>query len=185
VLAVGAFLYWGPIGLGNGPLSVTWRGAEATADPGPGSVGTVLPISVAGPSTAVVDGVDFVGGTRYPSPSVLASGMLTISSDCGVAVVPARPAGTGRGFTLAGCGSYSGPLIGHAFRPARGSTGVTAAAELAAPQPGTCWAVTKVVVHYHVGSKHFSGIYQFQLAACLGVDSAGAHAALNAADGNA
>ena len=59
-----------------------------------------------------------------------------------------------------------------------------AAAELTAPPRGTCWVMTKVVVHYHVGGKHFSGAYPFQLAACLGVSSPGVLSALRAADGN-
>jgi hypothetical protein len=183
-LAVGAFLYWGPVGLGNGPLFVTFRGAEATAISHPGPIGTIVPIFTAGPGPAVVDGVDVVGGTRYPSPRVLATGMLTTSSDCNVAVMAAQPAVTGPGFTLSGCGSYRGPLAGHAFRPSHRSTGMTAAAELTAPERGTCSAMTRLVVHYHVGSKHFSGSYQFQLAACLGVDSAGVEAAMKAAYGS-
>ena len=183
-LAVGAFLYWGPVGLGNGPLLVTVRGAAATAVSHPGPVGTVVPIFTAGPGAAVVDGVDLVGGTRYPSPRVLAMGMLTTTSDCDVVVRRARLAVTGPGFTLSGCGSYRGALIGHAFWPAHGSSGMIAAVELTAPERGNCWAVTKVVVHYHVGSKHFSGTYEFQLAACVGVDSAGVETALNAVDGS-
>ena len=183
MLAVGAFFHWGPIGLGNGPLFVRDAGAEGTAVQHPGPVGTVVPIFTAGPGPAVVDGIDVVGGTRYPSPRVLATGMLSKIPNCSAAVVATQPAVTGTGFTLAGCGSYRGPLIGHAFLPTHRPAAITAALQLSAPAGGTCWAITKVVVHYHVGGRHFSGAYKFALAACRGVSSAGVQAAMQAAFG--
>ena len=182
-LAGGAFLYWGPIGLGNGPLSVTFRGAEGTAVPSQAPVGTILHMSNAGPAPAVVDSIDVVGGTRYPAPRVLAAAMLTTSSACDVQLLPAHPAAGGRGFSLTGCGRYREPLYGHALQ-AHGYHGPVAAAEFTAPARGTCWAITKVVVHYHVGGKHYSGTYPFHLAACLGLGNAGVLAAMRAADGN-
>ena len=54
-----------------------------------------------------------------------------------------------------------------------------AAAEVAAPRPGTCWVMTKIVVHYHVGIRHYSATDPYQLAVCS--DSAQVKAAMNAA----
>lgn len=182
-LAVGAFLYWGPVGLGNGPLSVTFRGAEGTAVPSQAPVGTILHMSNAGPAPAVVDAIDAVGGTRYPAPRVLGAALLATSSACDVQLLPAHPAASGPGFSLTGCGSYREPLSGYALQ-AHGYRGLVAAAEFTAPPRGTCWVITKVVVHYHVGGKHYTGTYPFQLAACLGLGNADVLAAMRAADGN-
>jgi hypothetical protein len=100
LLAMGAFLLWGPIGLGNGPLSV---------------------------------------GLGYGEGAVHA-------------VSPTHPV----------------------------SPGFPAAAELAAPRPGTCWVMTKVVVHYHVGIRHYSATEPASIALCA--DSAQVNAATKAAE---
>lgn len=180
-LAVGAFLYWGPIGIGNGPLSVTLHGAEGWPEPGDGPVGIILPISNRGHAPAVIDAVDVVGGTGYASPRVLASAVVTRTNCAGATL--ALPTATGHGFVLAGCGgSNRGSLAGHAVLP---SGRLPAAVEMAAPLPGTCWVMTRVVVHYHVGIRHFSASGPVELAVCRGVDSASVLAAMRAADGNA
>lgn len=86
------------------------------------------------------------------------------SGDCG-GIWPTQP--IVRGFVLVGCGGTSaGALVGHAF----GRTpafGVPAAIEVAAPRRGTCWVVTKIVVHYHVGIRHYSASDpSYQLVVC-------------------
>jgi hypothetical protein len=127
---------------------------------------------------AVVDGLDIIGGTSYASPHVLGLEVLT-RGRCGGAG-PARQ--TIRGFVLAGCGgTYAGPLVGHAFDPAHtDSFGYPAAAEVAAPRPGTCWIMTKIVLHYHVGIRHYSASDPYRLAVC---SSPGlVQAAMNAAE---
>ncbi len=144
LLAIGAFLLWGPIGLGNGPLSTAIGVSQGTVDSGPGPVG------------------------------FLTSGV------CGSAW-PARSAG--RGFVLAGCGGAdAGPLIGHAFDGPTPAIffGFPAAAEAAAPRPGTCWVMTKIVVHYHVGIRHYSASGAYDLAVCS--SDGQVNAAMNAAD---
>lgn len=76
LLAIGAFLQWGPIGLGNGPLSTGMgygQGAVHVGSP----VGLVIPILNSGGSPAVVDGLDLIGGTSYPGPHVLGLEVLT------------------------------------------------------------------------------------------------------------
>jgi hypothetical protein len=177
LLAIGAFLLWGPVGLGNGPLSAASYATQGGVLSGRGPVGFVIPIHNSGDSSAVVDGLDIIGGTRYPGPHVLGLEVLT-SGTCG-AVWPARQAAGG--FVLVGCGGTdAGPLVGHAFGPTQPiSFGFPAAAEAAAPPPGTCWVITKIVVHYHVGIRHYSATDRYQLAVCA--DSAQINAATNAA----
>ena len=160
VLAVGAFLLWGPFGLGNGPLSVELHGAEAWADPGQAPVGFIVPIFNSGHGRAVIDGVEAVGGTSYTGPRELA--LAVLSSDNCSGAESAR-ADTGA-FVMAGCGGRDhGPLIGYGIAAGRF---VPAAAEVAAPRPGTCWVMTKIVVRYHVGIRHYAASYPYALAAC-------------------
>src|SRR5262245_51458663 len=82
MLAVGAFLLWGPIGLGNGPLNAGAGGVTGGTDPGGGPLGFIIPIRNSGDAPAVVDGVELIGGTRYADPHLLALGALT-SGICG------------------------------------------------------------------------------------------------------
>src|SRR6266496_2880516 len=63
--AVGAFLAWGPIGLGNGPLSVG-GGADYGPDPKLAPLAVLDPVE-AGGTGAVIDSVALVGGS-YPAP---------------------------------------------------------------------------------------------------------------------
>ena len=166
-LAVGAFLLWGPIGLGNGPLNAGIGPTTGGADLSGGPLGFIIPIQYSGHASGVIDGIDLIGGTRYASPHVLAPEVLT-SGQCGGGA-PTRP--SGRGFVIPGCGgAYSGPLIGHEFGPASPHFfGFTAAARVAAPRPGTCWVMTKVVVHYHVGIRHYSASDPYRLAVCASI----------------
>jgi hypothetical protein len=102
-------------------------------------------------------------------------------STCGGAG-PARA--SARGFVLQGCAAGLGPLIGHAFGrtpPVYGS--FWAAAEVAAPRAGTCWVMTEIVVHYHVGITHYSATGPYQLAVCAHGQSGQVNAAINAAEG--
>jgi len=62
------------------------------------------------------------------------------------------------------CGTDYGPLIGRAVSHDPG--GLPAAAEVAAPHPGKCWVVTKTVVHYHVGIRHYSATDPYRIAVC-------------------
>jgi hypothetical protein len=115
LLAAGAFLLWGPIGLGNGPLSTAVDYGLGAARPG-APVGFVIPIRNSGDSPAVVDGVDLISGTSYPGPRVLGLEVLT-SATCLGAWPVRQVAGS---FTLVGCGGTdAGPLVGHAVGPTR------------------------------------------------------------------
>jgi hypothetical protein len=77
MLAVGAFLLWGPIGLGNGPLNAGAGGITGGTDPGGGPLGFIIPIRNSGRAPTVIDGVELIGGTRYADPHLLALDVLT------------------------------------------------------------------------------------------------------------
>jgi len=163
LVAIGSFVTWGLVGIGSGPLSAAIGGMDAGVDSGRGPVGFIIPIRNTGSSQAVVDGIDLIGGTSYPAPHVLKLEVVS-SNGCG-GIWPARQ--TGRGFMPAECGgTTTGALIGHAF----GRTpafGLPAAIEVAAPPRGTCWVMTKIVVHYHVGIRHYSASDpNYQLVVC-------------------
>lgn len=178
LLAVGAFLLRGPIGLGNGPVDAGVYAGEGNVYSGRGSAGFIIPIHNSGSAPAVIDGIGLIGGTRYPAPRLLRLGVLA-SGVCGGAW-PARQAG--RGFVLIGCGgAYTSPLIGRAVGHTQPvSFGFPAAAEVTAPHPDTCWVMTQVVVHYHVGIRHYTATDPYQLAVCTSDDQV--NAAMNATE---
>jgi hypothetical protein len=182
LLAVGAFLLWGPVGLGNGPLSARVRGAAAWTDSAGSPALVPLPIYYSGHRDAVIDGVVLIGGTQFLVPHVLALEVLATSATCaGAGPRPARR--TSRGFAEAGCpGTALGPLIGRSFGSGHVlSVDRTAAAEIPAPPPGTCWVTTKIVVHYHVGIRHFSASGPFEEAVCNTRDANFTETAMDAA----
>jgi hypothetical protein len=163
ILVVGAFLVWGPIGLGNGPLNASVGGVVGGGGFGTGRVGFIIPVRNSGRAATVIDGVDLIGGTEYAAPRLLALDVLT-SARCG-GMWPAQP--VARGFVLSGCGGPNrGSLIGRPIGHTRGLYQFPAAAEVATPEPGTCWVMTKIVVHYHVGIRHYSATDPYELAAC-------------------
>lgn len=182
LLAVAAFLAWGPIGLGNGPLQVGQHGAEGWADIADAPAAMPLPISYSGHNPAVIDGVDVVGGTNYPAPRIVALEILAIDPSCS-GLWAARPAPGG--FVEAGChGSVRGRLLGSWLGAQNElSPGLAAMAEFAAPHPGTCWAFTKIAVHYHIGTKHFTATGPAEYAVCATRSMGFVHSAMNAVDG--
>ena len=179
LVAIGAFLTLGPIGLGDGPLWVN-GGGEFMTDAGPGPVAIALLMQKSGRGRPVIDAVELLGGISYVAPRVLGLDVEIEQPQC-VDVGPARLGG--HGFVLDGCGNHDrGPLIGRSVG-AR-SQGFLGAAEIAAPRPGTCWVMTKVVVRYHVGYRHYAATDPYRLTVCAtGTPSAPVNAALNAADG--
>jgi hypothetical protein len=172
MLVFGAFLLWGPIGLGNGPLNAEVGGITGGSGFGTGRVGFIIPIRNSGRAEAVIDRVELIGGTRYAAPHLIALEVLT-SGRCGGTWPAQRMA---RGFVLSGCGGLdNGSLIGRAIGPVQNFYDFPAAAEVAAPNPGTCWVMTKIVVHYHVGIRYYSATDPYELAFCADhrlVDSA-------------
>jgi hypothetical protein len=161
VIAVGAFLLWGPIGLGNGPVNAGIGATEFGTDLAGGPMGFALPIRNTGGAPAVIDGVELISGTDYAGPQVL--GLRVITSEMCGGAWPTHQ--TARDWAMPGvCGTDQGPLIGGAVSHNPG--GFPAAAEVAAPHPGTCWVVTKIVVHYHVGIRYYSATDPYRIAVC-------------------
>jgi hypothetical protein len=180
VLAVGAFLAWGPIGLGNGPLYLGINGAEFGGISSQLPVGIVTPISNSGGSALVIDSVQLLGNGSYPPPHVLAMEAMG-STQCGD-LFPART--TAAGFVLAdGCG---GRPLGNLYGRAVGnenSTNVFAAFEISPPRPGACWLMTRIVTRYHVGIRHYTATDPYVIAACAGTNAAAEAKAGGIADG--
>jgi hypothetical protein len=166
LLVVGAFLLWGPIGVGNGPLGVRWDGTVGWTDTGEVPTALMLPLFNSGGSPAVVDSVAPVGGTRYATPRLVHIEVVS-ETECAGAW-PARP--DGRGYALVSCPDTrdQGPLLGRSIgsHSPPGSRGFQAAAIARAPPPGTCWVITKIVIHYHVGIRHYGATNVFTIAVC-------------------
>jgi hypothetical protein len=178
---VGAFLLWGPVGLGSGPLAVQMGLLQGNQASSLAPEGFIIPLYNSGHDAVVVDAVKLVGGTRYPVPRQIGLDVLTTSL-CGGAW-PAR--GAGKSFAMVGCGGPSrGALIGRPIgHTAPVSGGFAAAAEVRAPPAGTCWVMTQVIVHYHVGIRHYTASDPFELALCVRAAPAVMNAAMNAAGG--
>lgn len=155
LLLVGAFLVWGPIGLGNGPLSAPavsgqFGSVDATSQP------TVYVASLvnAGGSAAVVDGVTVISAPGYPAVHVMSVRVARASSfGCidngpvsGVAAC-ARPPFLGSAGFAVGAGANLKPGNRH---------GPALVIEMAAPPAARCVVLTAIVLHYHVGIRHFT-----------------------------
>ena len=173
-LAVGALLFWGPADKGNSPVDSK---AGHTASGYVAMRGVPEGIRLPMPSSfdharATIDGVDLIGATRYAAPHVLALRVLASAGPCGGAW-PAHPTRTG--FVL-DCPdatiATTVPLIGHVFgpEPSHDLFGVPAAAEVSPPRPGSCWVLTKVVVHYRVGIRHHRFSTPYRMAVCASQD---------------
>jgi len=169
LLAVGAFLQWGPVGLGNGPL-VMGDGAD-----GGSTMSQARPapfadlILYSGSEGATIDGITLVNLTSYPTPRLVATELvLADMSQCtfGSAGKAAR------GFGVAGCGSprYVSPLIGRqlASQPANGVMSYAAGLKMSPPKSGGCWVLSGLVVHYHIGIRHYSAAEPLSTVVCAG-----------------
>lgn len=181
VLAIGAVLLWGPIGLGAGPLFVGQFDGSGSPDPGSAALAMVLPVRNSGHDPAVIDSIRLVGRTGYPGPHVIRREAWSVSNCLDAWPVPAGA----HSFVPKACGGAdAGPLIGHAFgftKPV--SPGRGAAFELSPPKAGSCWVLTDVVVHYHVGIRHYSTTDPADVAGCAGKNPARQiTAAMNAAE---
>jgi hypothetical protein len=103
---------------------------------------------------------------------------------------PARA--TSRGFVMVGCGGRDrGPLTGVGIVPTAESIaqgvpapiqGFPAAAEVAAPPGDSCWVLTKVVLHYHVGWRYYAASDPYELIVCAPDARSQLDAAMKAAE---
>jgi hypothetical protein len=170
--AAGAFLAWGPIGIGTGPLSIAFVAATGTVPQTHPSV-ILVPIETGASTPAVIDSVGIRGGGGYPPPQ-----LLSVVGDPDQACSGIWWPVTGpNGFTQRCAKGGTVPLVGRvvpAGHPALASAdGVRPAArtidigiEVGAPGSAGCWNVSAVVVHYHVGSRHYSAAADESLSGC-------------------
>jgi hypothetical protein len=171
LLAIGAFLARGPIGLGNGPLSFGSFSISGIPDPGGAPIGLVVPVINHGKSAALINGITRVGGGGgYPPPRLITSYGADDQGCAGLTRLT-RPG------QATGCATGHLALQGMAFPPSRkvrdrvsghlvavASLGVIA--EAAAPAAGRCWTVKAIAVHYHVGIRHYTATTPEAGAAC-------------------
>lgn len=182
-LAAGAFLLRGP---GSGQVNATaGRVTMGTIDPSGVPEGFIIAVPPGfGHARAVIDGVDLIGGTRYDGPHALALGVLASPMRCN-GPWPAWQTRTGFAWSCPADrpSETLGPLIGHAFGPQPPPYwwGYPAAVEVSPPRPGTCWVLTRVVVRYHVGSRHYTSSTPYRLAVCASQDQLSAAVAAAAA----
>jgi hypothetical protein len=182
LIVIGGFLMFGPIGLGSGPLALEENDTTSQVLKSQGPLVVSLALYNSGHGLAVIDDIKLVGGTGYAGPRALGFAVLTTAL-CGGAW-PARVDGTGFGMSCGG--RYHGALIGRGI----GFTFTQhvpppfpAAAEVAAPPLGTCWVMTEVIIHYHVGIRHYTATDPYELAVCAKNAAAQVNAAVNASDG--
>jgi len=163
--AVGAFLAWGPIGLGNGPLWLPtasggfYSWTEQRTEP----VAYVLPIGNHGHGAAIIDGIAVTSRQGYPPPvlrQALTGHMTGYSCEALGSV-------SGHGSALAGCVQPSLRAAAGAAIPA-GTYSTSGrirmhqpalVLELTGPRPGQCWDITSIVIHYHIGIRHWAGTF--------------------------
>jgi hypothetical protein len=166
LVAIGLFLGWGPVGLGNGPVSTMTGGVQGWSDAARVPVGLVIPVLDSGHQPAVIDGVRFTGGAGYPAPRVFAVHAVTFTTCAGEWPLPAGPHGP----LPPTCNARDlGPLVGHQVRfSPPDALGLQAVAEISPPKPDSCWALATVVIHYHVGIRHYAATDPLATVACTG-----------------
>jgi hypothetical protein len=155
LLAVGAFLFWGPIGLGNGPLGVPagfgdFGQVQASTQP----TAYVATLVNAGGSTAVIDNVTVTSAQGYSPVRVLS---VRVARHSMYGCVDNGPASN-----LAACARPPfAPAAGFAVGPHVNSVvgsrnGPALVIEMARPSATQCVVLTAIVVRYHVGIRHYT-----------------------------
>jgi hypothetical protein len=153
-----AFLAWGPIGLGNGPLWLpASSGGYGWTEPRTEPVTYVLPIGNHGHSAAVIDSVAVTGSPRFALPALQAALIGHMARYACTALGPfsgresvlpgcVRPHQHGAAGAVVAAGTYL--AVGRERQPAL-------VLVLAGPRPRQCWEITAVVVRYHAGIRHW------------------------------
>jgi hypothetical protein len=158
--AAAAFAIWGPIGIGPGPIGNTAGSSTGGLVSRTQPAIFVEPID-AGNSGAVIDSIAVVSDGSFPAPHV-----ISIRGDGDQICGGAWPlTGTQNFYTSCTAGALV-PLTG---KPVPASSrlqnpgtaapdypGIGAAIETAPPGRAGCWTVTAVVIHYHVGIRHYT-----------------------------
>lgn len=188
LLAVGAFLVRGPIGLGNGPLFFESFSISGWPDLHHVPVGLIVPVINRGRSAAVINGVTLVGGGNgYPAPRLVA---VYAAHDAGCAAIGPL-ADPDSQITASACATGRLALTGLAIPPSRKVTdrvtgdlvavsSLGLVAEAAPPAAGRCWTVKAMAIHYRVGIRHYTATTPEAGAVCgSGVSSENLQNAMN------
>ncbi len=172
VLAVGAFLQWGPIGIGNGPLLAGEGGGTSTvSEPNPAPIADLIPLDYSGSGPITIDGITLINRTSYPSPHLVAV-ELVLADLTRCTFGAAHAATPGFGVSTCSKATYVGPLIGQAVGQSKNaSLDYSAGLEMSAPKSGGCWVMSDVVVHYHIGIRHYSAAEPNGMVVCAGKDA--------------
>lgn len=152
LLAIGGFLYWGPVGLGNGPLgvpSMQGRFGLSTSQP----TAFVATLVNTGGSAAVIDEVALTSAAGYPRARVLAVRVARNSSYGCVYTLMSSFTGCARPPLVTAAGFAVAPRVNTA--PGRRG-GPALVIEIAGPPSAGCVALTAIVVRYHVGIRHYT-----------------------------
>ena len=163
LVGTAAFLLWGPIGIGNGPLQASAGGAESGGVGGKAPLAIFVPLFNAGRAAVTVDSIAAAGGGSYQAPVVVATEAMTPDyPDCpDLAAVRFGSAG----FAVAGgcSGRPAGQLAGRSVMPGTYPMAVLA---VRAQPPGQCWLLADVIVGYHVNDRYYTGTYPHVIADC-------------------
>jgi hypothetical protein len=160
--AAGAFLAFGPVGIGAGPLVVGFVSAAGRV-PGDGPAAIVIPAGSPRGVPAVIDAVSIKGSGKYGAP-----GVRRVAADASQSCV-------GIWWPAAGAGGFAGrcapggllPLTGRLL-PARpgGARSAGIVIEVGPPGRSGCWSVSRVIVSYRVGGRHYTQAAAESLSAC-------------------
>jgi hypothetical protein len=174
LLAAGAFVAWGPVGFGDGPLSVAFVASGGTV-PQTAPTMVLIPVQADAGTRAVIDAVGITGGNGSPPPELLQVTGDT-SQACGGIWYPVTGS---RGFRQHCAPHGTVPLLGHVVprRPASllaadgqgtapGARGIDIAIQVSPPGSSGCWSIGKVAVHYHVGGRHYTAVARESLTGC-------------------
>lgn len=173
LLAAGAFVAWGPVGVGDGPLSVAFVSSTGTV-PQSAPTMVLIPVQTAAGTRAVIDAVGITGGNGSPPPELLEV-VGDRSQACSGIWYPLTGSG---GFRQRCAPDGTVPLLGHvvpvqtaalltADSPGTAPTrGINVGIEVSPPGSSGCWAIGKVAVHYHVGGRHYTAVAQESLTGC-------------------
>jgi hypothetical protein len=168
---VGAFLAWGPVGVGPGPVGNAVSGGSITGPVSRTQPTMFLAPIDAGRSGAVIDSIVVLSDGSYPAPHV-----ISIRGDRSQACGGPWPLKGRQNFYHGCAGGGLIPLFGRAV-PAKSRVdvpglgpvtypGISAAIKVAPPGPAGCWMVTSIVIHYHVGIRHYTATHTIRMTAC-------------------
>jgi hypothetical protein len=151
----------GPVGFGSGPLTVFALSGGQIVGARDQDWGMKVPVQ-AGSSGAVIDQVAVVGGAGYQGPRVLS--VLAVADrpgQCGGTWPWAGPESLLRTCAIGGVHRLIGiGLPGD-------NPGVDMVIKVGPPVSNTgCWTATAIVVHYHVGIRHYTVTSPADFAAC-------------------